>query len=70
MLCSGCEKELSYIDIGYSVCFDCTRARQAAVLWRKCRCKKIQQRPGPIKQIGSRKWIDCLRCLGHIQQLS
>ena len=71
MKCEGCLKELSVFDMcqGYSVCFECTKARHKAVLKRHCVCGS-KKRESSIHKIGSRTWVSCLRCLGQIKQLS
>lgn len=68
--CEGCGNDMDTVGIlqNYTVCFDCTRARQRAVALRRCSCRK--KRPSEVKKIGSRSWISCLKCLGQIKQLS
>ena len=69
--CEGCDQPLDRMSIalGYTVCMDCTRARQRAVLSRKCVCGS-KRRPTEVKHMASRTWISCYRCLGQIKQLS
>ena len=69
MTCEGCTKPLGPMDLGYTVCMDCTRARHNAVLKRKCCCGN-KRRPTEVKKAYSRSWISCYRCLGQIKQLS
>ena len=45
------------------------RARQRAAFTGRCSCGKLAD-PTEVKQIYSRKFISCHRCLGTIKQLS
>jgi len=45
------------------------RARHRAVMARKCVCGSKKD-PTEVKQVGSRRFISCYRCLGQIKQLS
>jgi hypothetical protein len=49
--------------------FETCRARQRAAFGKGCKCGKKKD-PTEVKQIGSRRWISCHRCLGQIKQLS
>lgn len=68
MTCEGCGREGLYLG-QYTVCMACTRARQQAVLKRRCVCGN-KRRPTEVKAVGSRRWISCHRCLGTIKQIS
>jgi hypothetical protein len=66
-VCEGCGCALGPLDIGYSVCLACTRARHRAVLMRKCCCGH-RRRPRHVSTPW-RAWIACDRCLGTIRQV-
>lgn len=63
--CTVCGKENLF-----DICMECIKARQRAVVYRKCCCGKSKIPDENIKQVCSRKWIACKRCLGTIKQLS
>lgn len=71
--CHGCGEVISIVDQreGYSVCLDCTKARQAAVMAHgACKCAAKRNPDARIRIVGSRKWIACNRCLGTVRQLA
>lgn len=68
--CQGCGKELGAVEATmWEVCLDCTKARHLAAAGGGCKCGS-KARPTEVKQLGSRRWISCNRCLGQIRQLS
>lgn len=52
----------------YPIHLRCVDARRRAVARRKCVCRT--RKYAVRKQVGSRAWLSCNRCLGQIQQLS
>ena len=54
----------------YGPSFATVKARHRAVVKGRCVCQRMLKDPTEVKQIGSRKWISCHRCLGQIKQLS
>lgn len=66
MTCTACLKP-KLVD-GYDVCFTCTKARHAAVMRRKCVCRKADKRPRKV-DLGFRAFETCDRCLGTIRHL-
>lgn len=68
--CDGCGDKLGPMDYLYSVCMDCTKARQrAATTGGMCKCG-ANKRTSPLRSSGSRKWYSCKRCLGTIKQVA
>jgi len=70
MTCEGCGKPLGPMDVGYTVCFECTKARaKTACTGGRCHCGR-KARPGSPRRVYSRSWIPCHRCLGTIRQVA
>jgi hypothetical protein len=44
------------------------RARQLSAFGGKCKCRKLKD--PVLKEMGGRKWMSCLRCLGTIENIS
>jgi hypothetical protein len=77
MICIGCDSTLTPVEAamatdGHLICMACVRARAKVATTGRghCTCPKRLKRPTDVKQIGSRRWISCERCLGQIEQLS
>ena len=66
-VCDACgERTFAWVN----PCMPCVKARHRAAVTHRCACPKRLKRPTEVKQIGSRRWIACERCLGTIEQLS
>ena len=70
MNCDGCGTPLTPVEaLRWSVCLPCTKARQRAVVSRRCCCGR-KRLPGEPCAVGGRQWIPCRRCLGTIRQVA
>ncbi len=68
--CDGCGRPLNPVEAQqWTVCLDCTKARQRAVASGRCACGG-RAIPGELCRVGSRSWIPCRRCLGSIRQVT